>query len=136
MTTPGECPKGVVIDPTFDWGDSRQPDIPLDRSVIYEVHVKGFTRNCNSLIEPELRGTYAGVGHPVSIDYLQSLGITAVELLPVHAFLNDHHLVQQGLSNYWGYNTISFFCPGSRLQRQWRSGRPGVRVQIDGQVAA
>ena len=103
-------PKGVVIDPNFDWGDSAQPDTPLDRSVIYEVHVKGFTR-LHPRIEPEVRGTYAGVGHPESIDYLQSLGITAVELLPVHAFLNDHHLVQQGLSNYWGYNTINFFSP-------------------------
>ena len=103
-------PKGVVIDPAFDWGDSRQPDIPLDRSVIYEVHVKGFSK-LNSLIEPELRGTYAGVGHPISIEYLKSIGVTAIELLPVHSFLNDHHLVQQGLSNYWGYNTINYFAP-------------------------
>jgi isoamylase len=103
-------PKAVVVSPYFDWGADRSPDVPLHQSVIYEVHVKGFTATHPDI--PELlRGTYAGLAHPVAIDYLRSLGVTAVELQPVHQFVHDAHLVEQGLRNYWGYNSIGFFAP-------------------------
>jgi len=103
-------PKAVVVSPFFDWGADRPPDVPLHESVIYEVHVKGFTATHPGI--PELlRGTYAGLAHPVAIDYLRSLRVTAVELQPVHQFVHDAHLVQQGLRNYWGYNSIGFFAP-------------------------
>jgi isoamylase len=103
-------PKAVVVSPYFDWGADRSPDVPLHQSVIYELHVKGFTATHPDI--PELlRGTYAGLAHPVAIDYLQSLGVTAVELQPVHQFVHDAHLVEQGLRNYWGYNSIGFFAP-------------------------
>ncbi len=103
-------PKAVVVSPFFDWGIDRPPDIPLHESVIYEVHVKGFTQTHPEI--PELaRGTYAGLAHPVAIDYLKALGVTAVELLPVHQFVHDSHLVERGLRNYWGYNSIGFFAP-------------------------
>jgi glycogen operon protein len=106
-------PKSVVIDPAFDWQETEAPGTPLHRSVIYEMHVKGFTEQ-HPQIEPELRGTYAGVAHPAAIEHFQRLGITAIELLPVHAFLNDKHLVEKGLTNYWGYNTINFLSPDAR----------------------
>jgi glycogen operon protein len=106
-------PKGIVIDPAFDWGDDRFPRIPWNESIIYEVHVKGFTKQHPDIPE-HLRGTYAGMAHPVAIDYLKSLGVTAVELLPVHDFLDDGHLIDKGLTNYWGYNTINYFAPDSR----------------------
>ena len=103
-------PKSCVIDPHFDWGDDKFPETPLHSSVIYEVHVKGFTMQRPEIPE-NLRGTYAGVAHPASIEYLKNLGITAVELLPVHQFVNDRHLSDKGLRNYWGYNSIGFFAP-------------------------
>ena len=103
-------PKAVVVSPYFDWGADRPPDVPLHESVIYEVHVKGFTATHPDIPEP-LRGTYAGLAHPVAIDYLRSLGVTAVELQPVHQFVHDAHLVERGLRNYWGYNSIGFFAP-------------------------
>jgi len=103
-------PKAVVISPYFDWGADRAPDVSLHDSVIYEVHVKGFTQTHPDIPELE-RGTYAGLAHPVAIDYLKSLGVTAVELLPVHQFVHDSHLVERGLRNYWGYNSIGFFAP-------------------------
>ncbi len=103
-------PKGVVVSPYFDWGGDHSPDVPLHQSVIYEVHVKGFTATHPGIPE-QLRGTYAGLAHPVAIEYLQSLGVTAVELQPVHQFVHDAHLVEQGLRNYWGYNSIGFFAP-------------------------
>jgi isoamylase len=106
-------PKGVVCDMSFDWEDDRAPDTPLHQSVIYEVHVKGFSQQ-HPDVPDELRGTYAGLAHPTSIEYLQSLGVTAVELLPVHDILNDRRLVDLGLSNYWGYNTTNFFAPAAR----------------------
>jgi glycogen operon protein len=103
-------PKGVVVSPYFDWSADRPPDVPLHESIIYEVHVKGFTATHPDI--PELlRGTYAGLAHPVAIDYLRSLGVTAVELQPVHQFVHDAQLVGQGLRNYWGYNSIGFFAP-------------------------
>jgi len=106
-------PKGVVIAADFDWGNDRPPLTPLHDSVLYEVHVKGFTAR-HPKIPEELRGTYAGLTHPVIIDHLKTLGVTAVELMPVHAFLDDKHLLERGLKNYWGYNTINFFSPESR----------------------
>ena len=106
-------PKSLVVDPTFDWGDDRPPSTPLSRSVIYELHVKGFTMRHPDVPE-ELRGTYAGLASPPVIDHLRRLGVTAVELMPVHAFLDDKFLLDRGLRNYWGYSTIGFFAPESR----------------------
>ena len=103
-------PKAVVIDNAFNWGGDRRIGRPLAESVIYEVHVKGFTKLCPG-VPPELRGTYAGLGSTWAIDYLKHLGITAVELLPVHAHVDDKALVDCGLTNYWGYNSIGFFAP-------------------------
>jgi glycogen operon protein len=103
-------PKSVVMDTTFDWHDDRRPNTPRHESVIYEVHVKGFTKLHPDLPQ-QLRGTYAGLGSAVAIDYLKNLGVTAVELLPVHAHIDDKVLVDRGLTNYWGYNTIGFFAP-------------------------
>lgn len=101
-------PKGVVIDPSFDWAGDKQLNIPFHKTIIYEAHVKGLTK-LNPEIPEALRGTYAGLGHPKTVDYLQKLGITAIELMPVHQFVNDRQAV--GLSNYWGYNSIGFFAP-------------------------
>ncbi len=103
-------PKAVVIDPSFDWGNDKLLEIPLHKSVIYEVHVKGFTQQ-HPDISDELRGSYAALGSTASIEYLKNLGVTAVELLPVHQHVNDKRLVDLGLANYWGYNTIGFFAP-------------------------
>lgn len=103
-------PKSVVINPFFDWMVDRPPHTSLHESVIYEIHVKGFTKQMMEIPE-EIRGTYAGLGHPVAIDYLQKLGVTAVELLPVHQFIHDGFLVDRGLRNYWGYNSIGFLAP-------------------------
>ncbi len=106
-------PKSIVVDHNFDWGNDCPPEIPLSESVIYEVHVKGYSER-NPMVPENLRGTYAGLAHPASINYLKKLGVTAVELLPVHHFIDDGHLVDKGLSNYWGYNTLGFFAPMSR----------------------
>ncbi len=103
-------PTGVVHDPFFDWGTDRPPNIPLHESVIYETHVKGLTMR-HPDVAPHLRGTFEGVSHPALIDHFRSLGVTAVELMPVHQFLQDHHLVERGLRNYWGYNTMAFLAP-------------------------
>ena len=100
----------VVINPFFDWGNDRQPNTPWHRTVVYETHVKGFSRTHPNIPE-ELRGTYAGLAHPVSIEYLQNLRITAVELLPVHQFVQDSALIDRGLRNYWGYNSIGYLAP-------------------------
>jgi isoamylase len=106
-------PKGIVIDEEFDWEGDELLRRPWNESIIYEVHVKGFTQQHPEIPE-ELRGTYAGLAHPVAIDYLKQLGVTAVELLPVHEFLDDGHLVEKGLTNYWGYNTTNYFAPDAR----------------------
>jgi len=103
-------PKSVVIDSTFDWHGDKKLGVPLHNSVIYEVHVKGFTKLCPDVPE-ELRGTYAGLGSAAAIDYLKKLGVTAVELLPVQAHIDDKLLIDRGLTNYWGYNTIGLFAP-------------------------
>jgi isoamylase len=103
-------PKSVVVDLAYDWGDDKRPGIPLPESIIYEMHVKGFTKLCPNVPE-NLRGTYAGLGSAPAIDYLKSLGVTALELLPVQAHIDDKALIDRGLTNYWGYNTIGFFAP-------------------------
>ncbi|AGS35184.1 glycogen debranching protein [Corynebacterium maris DSM 45190] len=106
----GHTMTSVVINPFFDWGDDRSPNIPYNETVIYEAHVKGMTMTHPDVPE-NLRGTYAGLAHPSIIDYLKDLGVTAIELLPVHQFLQDDRLRDLGLRNYWGYNTFGFFAP-------------------------
>jgi glycogen operon protein len=106
-------PKCKVIDPAFDWDDDRPPATPWNDTLIYELHVRGFTMR-NDAVPAPLRGTYAGLASAPSIAHLQRLGVTAVELLPVQCFVDDRHLVQRGLRNYWGYNTIGFFAPDRR----------------------
>jgi glycogen operon protein len=103
-------PRSVVHNPYFDWGSDRFPEVPLNESVIYEVHVRGFTRQHPEVPEAQ-RGTYSGLAHPAVIDYLTSLGVTAVELMPVHQFVHDSVLQDRGLRNYWGYNSIGFLAP-------------------------
>ncbi len=106
-------PLGMVIDPAFTWGDDRRPETPWHKTIIYEVHVKGFTKLHPGVPEP-LKGTYAGLGSEAAIRHLTDLGITAVELMPVHHHAIDRHLVERGLSNYWGYNTFAYFAPDTR----------------------
>ena len=117
-------PKSVVIDTGFDWQGDRRPGIPLANSVIYEVHVKGFSKLWQQVPE-QSRGSYATLGSPAAIDYLKKLGVTAVELLPVHAHIDDKILVDRGLRNYWGYNTIGFFAPHAQYSS---SGQMGEQV--------
>jgi isoamylase len=106
----GHTMTSVVINPFFDWQSDRAPRTPYHETVIYEAHVKGMTQTHPSIPE-ELRGTYAGLAHPVIIDYLKSLNVTAIELMPVHQFMHDQRLLDMGLRNYWGYNTFGFFAP-------------------------
>jgi isoamylase len=103
-------PKSVVVNPYFDWADDHPPRIPPHETVIYEMHVRGFTVS-HPEVPAELRGTYAGLGHPAAVAHLKRLGVTAVELMPVHQFIHDHRLVQHGLRNYWGYNSIGYLAP-------------------------
>lgn len=103
-------PRCVVVDTTFDWGEDAPPSVPRDERVLYEVHVREMTRLLPGVPE-HLRGTYAGMAHPVTIEHLQRIGVTSVELLPVHAFVDEPHLQASGLTNHWGYNTIGFFAP-------------------------
>ncbi|MER2999615.1 glycogen debranching protein GlgX [Pontibacter populi] len=118
-------PKAVVIDPNFDWQGDKPPKTPYFRSIIYEAHVKGFTYQ-HPDIPKEIRGTYAALAHPVTINYLKELGITAIELMPVHHFIRDRHLADKGLTNYWGYNSIGFFAPDVRYSS---SGSLGEQVR-------
>lgn len=106
-------PKCVVVDPAFSWGDDAPPRTPWHQTLIYELHVKGFTAR-HPDAPPKLRGTYAGLSCPTVIDYLHTLGVTAVELMPAHQFVADKHLVDRGLTNYWGYNSIGFLAPDAR----------------------
>ncbi len=117
-------PKSVVIDPAFDWQGDVSPKLQYYNTVIYETHVKGFTK-LHPEIPEEIRGTYAAIGHPVTIAYLKELGISAIELMPVHHFVTDRSLKEKGLSNYWGYNTIGFFAPDARYSS---SGVMGQQV--------
>jgi isoamylase len=118
-------PKSVVVNPFFDWGEDRSPRTPYHETVIYEAHVKGMTQRHPDIPETE-RGTYAGLAHPIVIDYLRELGVTAIELMPVHQFVHDDALIRRGLSNYWGYNTIGFFAPHNGYAA---SGGRGAQVQ-------
>ncbi|GAB4211279.1 MAG: hypothetical protein OHK0022_45630 [Roseiflexaceae bacterium] len=118
-------PRCVVIDSAFDWDDDAPPNIRLADSIIYELHVKGFTQQ-HPEVPDHLRGTYAGLASPASISYLQSLGVTAVELLPIHQFVDDRHLTERGLRNYWGYNTLGYFAPDMRYSS---SGTRGQQVR-------
>ena len=104
-----------VIDPAFTWGRARKPEVSWARTIFYEMHVKGFTR-LHPLVPAADRGTFAALAHPEIPAYLQSLGITSAELLPVHAFVDDSYLIEKGLRNYWGYNSIAFFAPEPRFQ--------------------
>jgi isoamylase len=126
-------PKGVVTAGHFDWENDRPPMRPLHNTVIYEAHVKGLTAR-HPDVPDELRGTYAGLAYPTVIEYLKKLGITAVELMPVHAFLDDKILLEKGLRNYWGYNSINFFSPDARYSS---SGDHGEQIgEFKGMVRA
>jgi glycogen operon protein len=106
-------PKCRVIDPAFTWGRERPPEIPWHRTIFYETHVRGYTMR-HPAVPENMRGTYAGLAQPAVVDYIKSLGVTSVELLPVHAFVDDSYLLDKKLRNYWGYNTIGFFAPDPR----------------------
>ncbi len=126
-------PKGVIVDNAFDWEGDKPPRTPWHESIIYEAHVKGMTA-LHPDIDPALRGTYAGLASAPVIDHLHGLGVTALELLPVHAFLNDKTLLDKGLRNYWGYNTLNFFSPEARYAS---SGDRGGQVrEFKGMVKA
>ncbi len=114
-------PRSVVIDDSFPWEDDRPPRVPWNETVIYETHVKGFSQR-NPRVDPALRGTYAGLAAPASIAHLQALGVTSVELMPVHAAMDDLFLVKRGLRNYWGYNTVGFFAPDARYSARGDAG--------------
>src|ERR1700761_1669373 len=116
-------PKGIVIDGRFDWGNDCPPETPIADSIIYEVNVRGFSM-LNPNVPENLRGTYAGLAHESSITYLKKLGVTAVELLPVHYFIDEGHLVDRGLRNYWGYNTLGFFAPMTRYSSSGTESQP------------
>jgi isoamylase len=136
-------PHGVVTAPYYDWGNDRHPRVPWHETVIYETHVKGLTMRHPGVPE-HLRGTYSGLAHPAVIDHLVGLGVTAVELLPVHQHVSEHHLVQHGLTDYWGYNSIAYFAPhdgyatvpGSRVVTEFKHmvrtlHQAGIEVILD-----
>jgi glycogen operon protein len=118
-------PKSVVANPYFDWGNDRPPNTPLHETVVYELHVKGFTQ-LHPAVPPNLRGTYLGLSTPEVVEWLLGLGVTAVELMPVHQFVHDHRLVDMGLRNYWGYNSISYLAPHNEYSA---NGDLGQQVQ-------
>ncbi len=127
LDSSGFVPRSLVVDPTFAWSDRRRPNHRYADTIFYEVHVKGFTMN-HPEIPPELRGTYAGLGHEAAIAHLTDLGVTAVELLPVHHSVPESFLLDRGLTNYWGYNTIGYFAPHESYSAAVRAGRPGGQV--------
>ena len=124
-------PKAVVADPFFDWGNDRPPDHGMHDTVIYEAHVKGLTQR-HPAIPDEMRGTYSAIAHPAVVEHLASLGITALELMPVHQFVHDHHLVERGLRNYWGYNSIAFLAPHNGYTVSGHGSAPGELPNIVG----
>ena len=133
-------PKAVVYDDRFDWGNDHHPRVPWADTVIYEMHLKGFSK-LSEAFPPRERGTFGALGHPGAIDYLRRLGVTAVELLPIHAFARDRNLVENNLTNYWGYNTLSYFAPepaylsdGTAGQLKWAVRQlhaAGIEVILD-----
>ena len=123
----GAAPRSVVVDTAFDWGDDTAPKTPYGRTVLYETHVKGLTAT-HPAVPPELRGTYAGLTQPAVLEHLTSLGVTAVELLPVHHSLTNGILAGAGKVNYWGYDTIGYFAPHAAYSAAVRAGRPGGQV--------
>jgi isoamylase len=125
MDSAGYMPKSVVVDESFDWEGDRPPRTPWHNTIVYETHVKGFTKR-NPRLPEHVKGTYGGLANPESIQYLQKLGVTAVELLPVHEFVQDSLLLQRGLRNYWGYNSIGYFAPHNEYSS---SGTRGQQVQ-------
>jgi isoamylase len=127
LDSAANVPRGLVVDPAFGWQDVNRPWYRYADSIIYEVHVKGFTMR-NPDIPPPLRGTYAGLGHEAAIAYLLDLGVTTVELLPVHQNVPESFLVERGLTNYWGYNTIGFFAPHNGYSAAVGAGRQGGQV--------
>jgi isoamylase len=120
-------PRSLVSDDAFDWGSDAPPAIPYSDTVIYEVHVKGFTQT-HPGVPAELRGTYAGLASPAGLEHLTKLGVTAVELMPVHHHVDDGFLTARGLENYWGYSTLGFFAPHAGYSAEVRAGRPGGQV--------
>ncbi|AZI42467.1 glycogen debranching enzyme GlgX [Deinococcus psychrotolerans] len=130
------APLGLVVDPGFDWQGDQPPKVPFHQSVIYEAHVRGLTMTHPEVPE-ELRGTYAGIANPPTLKYLKELGITAIELMPVHLHVDDPFLLDKGLDNYWGYSTLSFFAPEVRYSAAARAGDPqGVIAEFKGMVKA
>jgi len=115
-------PKSIVINPFYDWRDDRHPGVTLHESIVYEAHVKGLTWR-HPDIPDEIRGTYAAIEHPVIVDYLNKLGVTCLELMPVHQFVHDPHLIEKGLRNYWGYNSIAFFAPHNEYAANAKAGQ-------------
>ncbi|MGI8761172.1 MAG: glycogen debranching protein GlgX [Jatrophihabitantaceae bacterium] len=120
-------PRSVLLHDAFPWGDDHRPNVPWDATVIYELHVRGFTRQ-HPDIPSELRGTYAGLAHPAAIEHLTTLGVTAVELLPIHHFVSEPSLQRRGMGNYWGYNSAGFFAPHAAYASS-RSGDGGSAVR-------
>jgi glycogen operon protein len=124
-------PRSVVVHDAFPWGDDHRPNVPWDDTVIYELHVRGFTMN-HPGIPPELRGTYAGLAQPAAIEYLTAMGVTAVELMPIHQFVSEPGVQARGMQNYWGYNSVGFFAPheayASRKGNQVREFKSMVRA--------
>ena len=127
LDSAANVPRSLVVDPAFSWQDSQRPWHRFADTVLYEIHVKGFTMR-HPGIPAELRGTYAGLGHQAAIGYLKDLGVTTVELLPVHQNVPEAFLVAEGLTNYWGYNTIGFFAPHNGYSAAVRAGREGGQV--------
>ena len=118
-------PRCVVTDTSFDWQGDTRPDIPWHQTIVYETHVKGLTAK-HPRLPPEMRGRYSGLAHPAVVQWLTELGVTAVELMPVHQFVDEHSLVMRGLTNYWGYNTLGYFAPHTGYAQETKAGA-GVR---------
>ena len=127
LDSAGHVPRSLVVNPSFAWGDHRRPYQSYADMVIYEIHVKGFTA-AHPGVPEELRGTYAGLAHDAAVGHLVDLGVTAVELLPVHQSVPEEFLIRRGLTNYWGYNTIGYFAPHAGYSAAVRAGRPGGQV--------
>ncbi|MGW9346020.1 alpha-amylase family glycosyl hydrolase, partial [Streptomyces albidoflavus] len=127
--------RSVVVDGSFDWGGVGKPAVPLDRTVIYEGHLKGLSKR-HPGVPGALRGTYAGLAHPAMVQHFLDLGVTSIELLPVHAFATEPRLLQHGLTNYWGYNSVNFFTPHAAYATEdaQREGPEAVLREFKGMV--